>query len=563
VSRGKIAGIVIGAVAGLALVLYLIGYLATGDRVPRDVTVAGVEIGGMTREDAIAELAAKLDPKATDPIQLSVNGDQDALDPAVAGLSVDYQATVESAGIGKSFDPRRMWQVLTGGRPVEPVITTDRATLKTAVAELSEEYDSKPRSAKVKLDGTEIISKKMKTGLRIDRSGTEQVLPTGLLADQPVTVPVQKLRPEITDGETEKLITERLEPALSGPITVTAGDAGTVEISPAMIAEAIKINNDDGKVTAAVHHKTLHRAAEPAIEELDITEPEDADVEISDGKPKIIPGRPGQTVSAANLGKAVDSVLTEQGSERTADVKLSDAEPDLSTDDAEKLGITEVTGEFTTRFPYAEYRNTNIGRAAELINGTLLEPGETFSLNRVVGERTAENGFVAGSIITGGKFKEELGGGVSQSATTTYNAMFFAGLEDIEHQPHTLYIDRYPAGREATVAWPSLDLKFRNNTKYGVLVQTVFKESTPDSQGSLTVKMWSTKTYDKIEATEPERTNFTDGQDISDNSPDCVPTSPVQGFDVSYSRLFYRDGKVVKKEDFEWTYAPTDNRMCG
>ena len=119
-----------------------------------------------------------------------------------------------------------------------------------------------------------------------------------------------------------------------------------------------------------------------------------------------------------------------------------------------------MTGQFTTYFPYLEYRNVNIGRAAELINGTVLKPGETFSLNGVVGERTRANGFTEGFIIQGGKFKKELGGGVSQSATTTYNAMFFAGLKDIEHQPHTLYIDRYPPGREATVAWPSLDLKF-------------------------------------------------------------------------------------------------------
>ena len=71
-------------------------------------------------------------------------------------------------------------------------------------------------------------------------------------------------------------------------------------------------------------------------------------------------------------------------------------------------------------------------------------------MNGIVGERTAANGFVEGFVIEGGKFKRELGGGVSQSATTTFNAMFFAGLKDVEHRPHTLYIDRYPAGREAT-----------------------------------------------------------------------------------------------------------------
>ncbi len=172
-----------------------------------------------------------------------------------------------------------------------------------------------------------------------------------------------------------------------------------------------------------------------------------------------------------------------------------------------------MTGEFTTYFPYARYRNINIGRAAELINGTLLKPGEIFSLNGIVGERTAANGFVEGFIIKGGKFKEELGGGVSQSATTTFNAMFFAGLKDIQHQPHTLYIDRYPAGREATVAWPTLDLKFQNDTKYGVLVQA-FRERAPAAAGArITVRMWSTKTYDKVDSTTPRRSNFTTGRE--------------------------------------------------
>ena len=148
----------------------------------------------------------------------------------------------------------------------------------------------------------------------------------------------------------------------------------------------------------------------------------------------------------------------------------------------------------------------------------MLKPGETFSLNGVVGERTAANGFVEGFVIQGGKFKRELGGGVSQSATTTFNAMFFAGLKDVEHRPHTLYISRYPAGREATVSWPSLDMSFQNDTKYGVLVQAFRVNGSPGRQGSITVRMWSTKTYDKVVATSPSRSNFTTGRDIEDDS---------------------------------------------
>ena len=221
-----------------------------------------------------------------------------------------------------------------------------------------------------------------------------------------------------------------------------------------------------------------------------------------------------------------------------------------------------MTGQFTTYFPYLPYRNINIGRAAALINGTLLKPGDVFSLNQIVGERTASNGFTEGYIIKDGRFRKELGGGVSQSATTTFNAMFFAGLKDVEHKPHGLFIDRYPAGREATVAWPSLDLKFQNDTKYGVLVQAYIVKGTPSHRGSITVRMWSTKTYDKVVATSPNKSNFTTGRDIKDDSKDCEPTSPVRGFNVQYQRLFYQNGSVVRRENFSWRYAPTSRVIC-
>ena len=176
-------------------------------------------------------------------------------------------------------------------------------------------------------------------------------------------------------------------------------------------------------------------------------------------------------------------MLIKPAAERTVSAQLTGAKATFSTADAKKLGIKRVTGKFTTYFPYLPYRNINIGRAAALINGTVLKPGDVFSLNKIVGERTVANGFTKGFIIKGGRFKKELGGGVSQSATTTYNAMFFAGLKDIFHKPHGLFIDRYPPGREATVAWPGVDLKFQNDTKYGVLVQAYIVKGTPSQEG--------------------------------------------------------------------------------
>jgi vancomycin resistance protein YoaR len=352
------------------------------------------------------------------------------------------------------------------------------------------------------------------------------------------------------------------EPAVAAPIKVKAGAAGTFTISPVMLAKSLSFAAENSTLAAKLDGIALRRNAEAAVKTVELTKPKDATVRLVNGRPKVIAAVNGTGIKAADLKKAVEPALTETGSGRTVQVELSGAKAKFSTEDARRLGIKEVTGEFTTFYPYATYRNINIGRAAELINNTLLKPGETFSLNKTVGERTAANGFVPGYVIENGKFKKELGGGVSQSATTTFNAMFFAGLKDIQHRPHTLYINRYPAGREATVAWPTLDLKFQNDTKYGVLVQAYRVNGSSGRKGSITVRMWSTKVYDKVVSTDPVRSNFTTGRDIEDDAPDCEPQAPVQGFDVSYARLFYNDGKVVKREKFFWRYAPTSRITC-
>jgi vancomycin resistance protein YoaR len=369
VSRGvRVAGISAGAVVVLGIAVYLLGYFVTGDRVPRNVTVAGVAVGGLTREDAIVALEAELAPLVEDEIELSINKEKTTLDPADAGLSVDYEASVETAGIGKSFDPRRMWQVLTGGREIEPVIIADQQKLEQAMGDLAEEYDVKPRSAKVSLDGADIETRDMRTGVTVDQVGAAEAISAGLLAEERVTVPVKLTKPEITDAEVDKLVSNRLEPALSGPITLTVDDAGQLTVTESEIADALKITNVDGAPKADLQAKKLLAGVESQIAELDVDEPEDATVKISGGEPVVVPGEPGETVTAEHLTTAVEGVLTADGTARTATVELTEAEPEFSTKDAEALGIEEVTGEFTTEFPYAEYRNVNIGRAAEKIH---------------------------------------------------------------------------------------------------------------------------------------------------------------------------------------------------
>ena len=555
--------LVLGGLVAVVLVLYVVGYLVAGDKLPRNAAVSGVEVGGLSSAAARERLATELGSRASAPLELRAGEQQTTLDPQQAGLSLDVDASLEAAGSGASLDPRAIWRVLTGGSPTEAVAAVDGAALTTAVAAAADELDREPADARLAYDGTDVELTKAVEGLAVEREQSVDAVRDGYLRQESVELPAEVSAPLVTTAEAEQVREEYAEPAVSGPVTVKAGGAGQFRVTPAMIAEAVTFRAEDGGLKPSLDAKALLEAADDAVADVEVTKPRDATVKISGGKPVVVPAVDGTTVSAKALAAAVEPALTRAGDERTADVELTGAKAKFTTADAEELGIKEVTGEYTTYFPYAEYRNVNIGRAAELINGTLLKPGETFSLNEVVGERTAANGFTEGLIISGGKFERELGGGVSQSATTTFNAMFFAGLKDVEHQPHTLYIDRYPPGREATVAWPNLDLKFSNDTKYGVLVQAGSNKATGSSRGSITVKMWSTKTWDKIESTTPAKSNFTSGRDITDTSASCEPQAPAQGFDVSYARLFYRDGEVAKRENFSWRYGPTDRISCG
>jgi len=559
---------IVAAVVGTVVVLiggaYLVGYLMAGDKLPKNAQVAGVAVGGLSRSGAVEKLETDLGSRTSAPIPVVAGGKDAQLDPAEAGLRIDYARSVAAAGGGRSLNPAQILRVLTGGSATDAVLVVDQVKLRGTVQGLADRVDQPPIDATLAYDGARIKQTKAEDGLVLQQDAAATALQDRfLLPRTPVLeLPVQTSEPEVTSAEVDEVVASFAEPAVSAPVRVVAGSAGSFEVSPTMIGNAVTFAAQDGTLVPRLDAAKLRRNAAAVVKGVELTKPKDATVRIVDGNPKVIAAADGTTVDAANLAKAVEPALTKSGDDRRADVELTGADADFSTADAEKLGIREVTGEFTTYFPYATYRNVNIGRAAELINGTVLKPGETFSLNGIVGERTKANGFTEGFIISGGRFRKELGGGVSQSATTTYNAMFFAGLKDVEHRPHTLYINRYPPGREATVAWPNLDLKFQNDTKHGVLVQASVDKATSSRRGSITVKMWSTKTYDRVVATETVKSNFTSGRNLEDDSATCEPTSPVQGFDADYQRVFYRDGDVVRRQSFSWHYGPTDQVTC-
>ncbi|MFI5766424.1 VanW family protein [Streptomyces sp. NPDC051563] len=216
----------------------------------------------------------------------------------------------------------------------------------------------------------------------------------------------------------------------------------------------------------------------------------------------------------------------------------------------------QVLSTFTVAYPAAPYRTHNIARAVELINGAVVEQGDIWSFNKAVGERTLENGFVDGIMINDGRYVKSPGGGVSAVATTMYNAMFFAGLKPVEHGAHSFYIERYPEGREATVAWGTLDLRWQNDSGHPVTVRA------SSTANSVTITLLGTKQYDEVRATKGPRTHITPPVKRTVTGPTCEPQTPLEGFDVSVDRVFVRGGHEVGRETFRTHYTPRDEIVC-
>jgi hypothetical protein len=179
-------------------------------------------------------------------------------------------------------------------------------------------------------------------------------------------------------------------------------------------------------------------------------------------------------------------------------------------------------------------------------------------MNDTIKERTAANGYVKGIRIDQGRFIEDLGGGVSIITTATWTAAFFAGMERIEQRAHSVYIDRYQAGLEATVAWGNLDLRWRNNTPNGVLITTATENT------GVTVTLWGTKAYTKITDTSSPRYDRTSppSTPVYDSGPDCVKSDGVSGFSIKVTRNFYKGSEIVDRETFTTVYKPTTNVIC-
>jgi vancomycin resistance protein YoaR len=233
----------------------------------------------------------------------------------------------------------------------------------------------------------------------------------------------------------------------------------------------------------------------------------------------------------------------------------------VTTEALTALGIKEIVGEFTTR-GFARDSGVNIRVVAEKVNGAIIRPGETFSLNGFTGPRGRPQGYIEAGVIEDGVPARAVGGGISQFATTLFNAAYFAAMTDVEHKEHSYYISRYPPAREATVfqnpdGSSVLDLKFRNDTPGAVAIQTAW---TPES---ITIRLWGTKHY-TVESITGPRSGYTSPPTRSpEPGQRCIPARGSSGFTTSDTRVV-RDlaGREVSRTTRTVVYEPQPRIVC-
>jgi len=535
--------------------IWLVAWFAVGSGVPSGVSVSGINIGGKTEVAVISDLKLQMKKQIKSKINLTAKTASISISPKSAGISVDLAETLEKAP-HRSLNPINLLSILTSKIDLAPTVKIDKEKFIKALRPLEIRTTKSARDATIIYKELEPQVLSSLAGVEIDRKKAIKAVSKFWLKKNVIDLPMKKVEPKVSAKDATALL-EFARQAVSEELTINIA-AQPIVITPTEIAGSLAFRTSDsgksGKLAPIWVKENFLQQVGSRWSKF-VREPINASFTMVDGKARVQPSTDGSDVLDAKLSESIIPALSKIGVLRVASVVPELVKAKVTTEMAGGLGIKDVIGTFTTYYPYAEYRLINIHRAAQWMDGTIVEPGEIFSYNKAVGERTEARGFVPGIMIDNGVFKKDFGGGVSQVATTTWNAAWFSGLELVQHKPHSFYISRYPAGRESTVAWPNVDVKFKNNSGHPIFVDTSFTSS------SVTVSIYGTKLVDVTSESGP-KTNFVKHEIYEENSIDCIFQEGVDGFSITVDRILKKGGIEFKREKYRTRYIPEDRVIC-
>ncbi len=574
--------IAITAIGGFLAILVLAFFLtrpADGE-IARWVSVGDLAVGSLTESEATEVIIAREDALAALPVVVATGGAERSALPDQLGFSFDTETAVQQA-LSVGHEPSVVGQFgswikgIFGGSRIELTANLD----PTSVDAVLDGWDNEAANLSTKADiavenGTLVATYASPTELIVRPGASDILLSLVLDPDRPIgSLDTTTTPAGITDAAVDDALAVARQ-LVSAPVTLTMANplaslrltAGELTSAFVTVTEATTITPTLDAAVLETRFEDLRAVFAATFKNAELVVGEDDTV-------SIIPGETGLRVDSDRI---VDAILTAALTpDRSGQLPVIEgAEPDVTVADLEALKIEHLVSSFTTYHDCCANRVINIHLMADTINGTIVMPGETFSINETVGERTQEKGYLPAGTIVNGELEDTFGGGVSQFATTMYNAIFWGGYTDITHKPHSLYFSRYPEGIEATLDYPSIDLAFRNDTDGAIYIKTEYTDT------SLTVKLLGSNggrtvigkqrngstditvaaegdpaSAVVVSATVSERFGFTDPDTVYQANVDLVPgttesiQSGLEGWSVTVTRTLSRpDGTSESRE---------------
>lgn len=566
--------------------VWTVGYqLAYAGRIFPGVSVAGVDLSGLSPSDAALKLSQTLSYPITGKV-LFRDGDRVwVASPAELGMVFDASASAMAAyQHGRSGG---LFSALSGqvsarglGADVPPVIMFDQRVAYTYLQNIASQVDQSVVEASLRVEGTNVASEPGRLGRSLNLDATLVYLAGQLQSfrDGEVPLVIQETAPKLLDVSSQAEAARRI---LSQPLTISIpnyreGDPGPWTYDIAVLANMLSVevvdNNGVAEMRVGLDPVTMREALNDLKVFVD-RNPKNARFVFNDGTGQIEP------ISASAIGRVMDveasiAAINEALLRGEHNVNLIVAEQAPAVQDTAtgaELGVVQLVAEQTTYFyGSSESRIQNIVTAAGEYHGLLVAPGETFSMGSVLGDVSLENGYAEALIIYGGRTIKGVGGGVCQVSTTLFRTVFMAGFPVVERYSHAYRVSYYEmdasgavdnqyAGLDATVYFPLVDFKFKNDTSHWLLMETYVNVAAR----TLTWKIYSTDDGRSVtwETTGPMNTVpapepiFEENPELDANEIKQVDYA-AEGADVTVTRTVWKDGLVYFTDRFQTHYEP-------
>ena len=470
-------------VPGVILVTFEVKYW---QRVYPGLAIAGTDVGGLTKKEAEVKLKKKTDSLKTLILGWGVN--QWPLPLELIGLKYDLENSVGPAwDIGRRGkwieNLRQKFEAGKNGMRFDLKYEWDSEKVAAAIATVAAQIDLPAKEPEITLDklSGQVLVTSGENGYWVNREALEKKLDKAVktVSNNRIDVPIVRLLPKLTSDEIS-IVKDRGQKLVGKKLVLAAPEVGqNWEINDEQLLTWLE--GRDGiwrKDKIAAWVEQLAHAVDKPAQDASFRFVEPGRVE------EFKPAKDGFRVKQPEMiNKITESLwrLEQSGQTNDLTVEAEIIKPGTETAQVNDLGINELIGMGESWFSGSiTNRIFNLRKAAEMLNGVLVAPGETFSFNERVGEVSADTGYKQAYIIKEGKTILGDGGGVCQVSTTLFRAVLNAGLPIEERVAHAYrvryYEEKYQVGFDATVFQPSPDFKFKNDTPGHVLIQTEFSE---------------------------------------------------------------------------------------